>query len=376
MDFFNYTTLPHPTAFAGLNLLSNYYGIGGKRLGKQLSAVNSYTRNREVKKPVYNPIFVRQPRRLMQADLLDKQQLKRRNSGIAYWLIVMDTFTRYAWIRPLRNKNSATVADAFQSILDNEMTDAQSIRLLLTDRGGEFTAPPFRQMLQRNGGIKLIHPNFHAPHVERLNRTLQSIIGKYLTEYATARFVDIMAAAVSSYNNRRHRVIKMSPVDAEKRENQDRVRLALEQYYRKKIYKGLDNTSSRSNKGLRRGRKKEKFAVGDLVRKVIKRSKFFRAFHPTFEETVYRIGEIHDNLPTTLYSLVDLETGESLRKKYYPRELQLVSDLSSFKISHVFEDTRRRNPQTGEEEVRVAFEGLPRRYAKFVPVDSIDRRRY
>lgn len=374
MDFYNYTTLPHPTAFAGLNLLSNYYGLGGARLGKQLSAINSYTRNREVKKPKYNPIFVRQPRRLLQADLLDKRQLKRRNAMVAYWLIVIDTFTRFAWIRPLRNKYSETVAAAFQSILD-EMSDSEDVRLLLTDKGGEFTAPPFKRMLRQNGDIKLIHPNFHAPHVERLNRTLQSIIGKYLTEYSTARFVDVMADAIASYNNRRHSVIKMSPNNAERRENQDKVRAALEEYYRKKIYRGLDNTSSRANKGLKRARKKHKFALGDLVRKVIKRSKFFRAFHPTFEQTVYQIGEIHDNLPTTLYSLIDLEDGGVLIKKFYPSELQLVSDLSSFKISHVYEDTRRRNPETGEEEVKVNFVGLPRRYARFVPANTIEQRR-
>lgn len=374
MDVRSYTTLPHPTAFSGVNQLQHYYGIGAENLRDRLTAVDSYTRNREVKKPVYNPIFARQPRRLLQADLLDKQRLKRRNAGIAYWLVVIDTFTRFVWIRPLRTKVSQAVADAFRSILD-EMSDSHKVKLLLTDQGGEFTAPPFRQVL-RNANIKLIHPLFHAPHVERINRTLQSIIGKYLTEYATARFVDIVDAAVESYNSRRHRIIKMTPVQAERPENQDKVREALEEYYRKIIYKRLDNKRSAAtqSRSLQRSRK-IKFAVGDLVRKVIKRSKFFRAFHPTFEPTVYRVSNVHTNLPTTLYSLKHLANGVELPKKYYPRELQKVSDLSSFKITQVHENTRRRNRTTGQEEVRVSFEGLPRRYDKFVPVDSIAGRR-
>lgn len=367
MNFHRYTTLPHPTAFSGLNQLRHFYPTRSlKKLTQDLTAVDSYTRNREIKKPVYNPIFVREPRKLLQADLLDKSQLKRRNANIAYWLVVIDTFTRYVWMRPLKTKTSPKTTAAFESILE-EMPESEKVSLLLTDKGTEFTGRPFQQML-RNKNIRHITPLFHAPHVERFNRTIQSIVGKYLTEYATARFVDIMDLAVKSYNLRKHRIINMSPLEAEMKENQDRVRLALEMYYRKKIYKRLDNRPSNKK------RSKPKFQINDLVRKVIKRTKFFRSFHPTFEKEVFKVVDVHDNLPTTMYSLQDLD-GKRLKKKFYPRELQKVSDLSSFKITRIYENTRRRNPRTGEEEVQVNFEGLPDRYKAFVNVNVIEERR-
>lgn len=369
MDFRHYTTLPHPTAFAGLNQLRRFYPrLSYRKLADALTTVHSYTRNREVKKPVYNPLFVRQPRRLLQADLLDKSKMKTRNAYIPYWLVVIDTFTRYVWMRPLKSKTTERTADAFQSILD-EMTDSDRVRLLLTDQGTEFTGSAFQRLLRRRG-IKHVTPLFHAPHVERFNRTIQNIIGKYLIEYSTARFVDIADMAVQSYNSRRHRAIKMSPLEAEKKENQDRVRLANEMYYRDKIYKGWDN---KKRKIKRARRNVVKFKKNELVRKVVKRSKFFRSFHPTFAEEVFKIADVHTNLPTTLYTLQDMN-GRRLKKKFYPRELQRVSDLSSFKIAHIYENTRRRNPNTGEEEVKVSFEGLPSRYKTFVSVDSIQRR--
>lgn len=367
MDFHRYTTLPHPTAFAGLNQLKHFYPLqSSRKLAQDLTAVDSYTRNREFKRPVYNPIFVREPRKLLQADLLDKSKLKRRNANIAYWLVVIDTFTRYVWVRPLKTKTATKTTAAFQSIL-RDMTDSEKVALLLTDKGTEFTGRPFQQML-RDNNIEHITPLFHAPHVERFNRTIQSIVGKYLTEFATARFVDIMDLAVKSYNLRKHRMIKMSPLEAELPENQDRVRLALEMYYRTKVYKKLDD------KPHNKKRVATKFKKNDLVRKVIKRTKFFRSFHPTFDEEVFKISDVHTNLPTTMYSLQDLE-GKRLRKKFYPRELQKVSDLSSFKITRIYENTRRVNPRTGEQEVKVNFEGLPDRYKAFVPVNSIEGRR-
>ena len=362
MDYNRYTTLPDPTAFAGLNQLNRFYPVPAKWLREQLTAVDSYTRHREAKKPLYNPTFVREPRRLLQADLLDKSRLKSRNANIPYWLVVIDSFTRFAWIRPLKNKFATTTADAFETILD-EMSDSEKVKLLLTDRGKEFVGGPFQTVL-RNRNIEHIFPQFHAPHVERFNRTIQSIVGKYLTEYATARFVDIMHLAVQSYNTRVHRMIGMTPAEAELRENQDKVRLALETYYRTKIYKNVDDKKSNMAR-----KKKSKFAVGDLVRKVAKRSKFFRSFHPTFASELYKISQIYAHLPTTLYGLEDLE-GNRLSGRYYPRELQKVSDLlSSFKVDKIHE--WRTNPITGEEEAKVSFEGLPSRYKRFVPVASL-----
>ena len=52
-------------------------------------------------------------------DLADMQILSKCNKGIRYLLCVIDLFSKHAWVVPLKDKKGVTIANAFQSILDN-----------------------------------------------------------------------------------------------------------------------------------------------------------------------------------------------------------------------------------------------------------------
>ena len=51
--------------------------------------------------------------------LADMQLISKYNKGIRYLLYVLDLFSKYAWVVPLKNKNGITIVNAFQSILDS-----------------------------------------------------------------------------------------------------------------------------------------------------------------------------------------------------------------------------------------------------------------
>ncbi len=46
------------------------------------------------------------------ADLVDVQQLKRHNKGVNYLLTVVDVFSKYAWVVPIKQKTGLQVASA------------------------------------------------------------------------------------------------------------------------------------------------------------------------------------------------------------------------------------------------------------------------
>ena len=52
------------------------------------------------------------------ADLADIQLLSKFNKGTRFLLCVMDIYSNYAWIVPLKGKKSIIIANAFQKILD------------------------------------------------------------------------------------------------------------------------------------------------------------------------------------------------------------------------------------------------------------------
>ena len=51
-------------------------------------------------------------------DLADMQLLSKFNKGIRFLLCVIDIFSKYAFVVPLKDKKGASIVNAFQSILD------------------------------------------------------------------------------------------------------------------------------------------------------------------------------------------------------------------------------------------------------------------
>ena len=51
------------------------------------------------------------------ADLADMQLLSKYNKGIRFLLCVIDIFSKYTWVAPLKDKKGISIVKAFQSIL-------------------------------------------------------------------------------------------------------------------------------------------------------------------------------------------------------------------------------------------------------------------
>ena len=51
------------------------------------------------------------------ADLADMQLINKFNKGFRFLLCVIDIFSKYAWVVPLKDKKGITITNAFQKIL-------------------------------------------------------------------------------------------------------------------------------------------------------------------------------------------------------------------------------------------------------------------
>ena len=47
------------------------------------------------------------------------QLISKFNKGFRFLLCVIDIFSKYAWVVPLKDKKGITITDAFQKILDD-----------------------------------------------------------------------------------------------------------------------------------------------------------------------------------------------------------------------------------------------------------------
>ena len=173
-----------PVAFTGLVPL---YREAKKTIPSlTLAGVREWLRENEtytLHKPVRynfkrNRVYVNGIDDQWQADLVDVSSLSRFNKGNKFLLTCIDVFSKYAWVIPLRNKTSASLVDAFQSILDT----GRSPDKLQTDKGTEFLNAPFQHLLEKHE-IKFFTTNseLKASVIERFNRTLKTRMWKYFT---------------------------------------------------------------------------------------------------------------------------------------------------------------------------------------------------
>ena len=68
-------------------------------------------------------------------DLADVQLLSKFNKGFRFLLCVIDIFSKYAWVVPLKDKKGVSIVNAFQKILDDSNRKPNKIWV---DKGSEF----------------------------------------------------------------------------------------------------------------------------------------------------------------------------------------------------------------------------------------------
>ena len=80
-------------------------------------------------------------------DLADMQLLSKYNKGIRFLLCVIDIFSKYAWVVPLKDKKGISIVKAFQIILKQSNKKPNKIWV---DKGSEFYNAYFKKWLRDN----------------------------------------------------------------------------------------------------------------------------------------------------------------------------------------------------------------------------------
>ena len=146
----------------------------------------------------------------MGADLADMQLISKFNKGFRFLLCVIDIFSKYAWVVPLKDKKGVSIVDAFQKILDDSNRKPNKIWV---DKGSEFYNSSFKKWLKdKDMEMYLIHNEGKSVVAERFIRTLKTKIYKYMTSISKNAYIYKLGDIVNEYNNTRHRAIKMKSI--------------------------------------------------------------------------------------------------------------------------------------------------------------------
>ena len=77
------------------------------------------------------------------ADVIDMQAFSKDNNGIKYFLTVIDIFSKFGWIVPLKRKTGQKVANTFSRILKEGRPSKTWVH-----RGGECYNKDFHKLIE------------------------------------------------------------------------------------------------------------------------------------------------------------------------------------------------------------------------------------
>ena len=142
-------------------------------------------------------------------DLANMQLLSKFNKGFRFLLCVINIFSKYAWVVPLKDKKGISIVNAFQIILKESNRKPNKIWV---DKGSDFYNTSFKKWL-RDNNIEMYSTNNEEKSViaERFIRTIKNKTYKYMIPKNV--YIEKLDDIVKKYNNTYHTSIKMKPVD-------------------------------------------------------------------------------------------------------------------------------------------------------------------
>ena len=97
-------------------------------------------------------VFPKQIDDIWAADLVDMASFPRSNKGNKFLLTVIDVYSKYGWIVPLKNKTGKEVASALVKLFKIAVPSR-----LWTDKGTEFYNQHVRRVLEGNNFQLVFH---------------------------------------------------------------------------------------------------------------------------------------------------------------------------------------------------------------------------
>ena len=145
------------------------------------------------------------------ADLAEKGSLSSQNKSFNYLLSVIDIFTKYTWVKTLKDKTGKTVLNAFIEIVNDSNHKPSK---LWVDQGREL----YNQLIQEwldNILMQSAYNEGKSVIAERFIKTLKAKIYKKMTVDDSRSYLKYLNKIVDHNNNSYYHSIKKTPINAD-----------------------------------------------------------------------------------------------------------------------------------------------------------------
>lgn len=373
-----YYTPGKPGAFAGPEKLyqavksEGKYKIGRQKIKQFLNNEDAYSLYKPIRKtfPRSN-VVVDTIDSMWDGDLADVSHIASHNDGYKFLLVLIDIFSRFLFIVPLKNKQNQTIIEGLKSVFQK----GRKPHTLRTDKGSEFKNRWVKAFLKKEA-ISVIYTQnkTKANYAERVIRTMKNLMYRYFMKTRTYRYVTVLQDLVNSYNKRPPRSLGSNAPANVNKDNADEIRLDtyLSRQKKTKLDKNVkvEEDVKTSNKVLRKRIKPVfKYKIGDNVRISQLKHPFQRDYQQKWTGEYFKVSVRYKRGGIPVYKVRDLD-DDAIEGTFYESELQKVIKTGDvlYRVEKVLKRRRRGNIK----EAFVKWEGWPRKFNSWIPESSLE----
>lgn len=110
---------------------------------------------------------------------MDMSKYSKENDEVAFVLIVIDIFSKFLWMQPLKDKKGQSVTAALKNVL----REGRRPTRIRSDKGQEFRSRTFNALLKEQNIEHLYAQNTEvkANYAERVIKTIKTKLYRYIT---------------------------------------------------------------------------------------------------------------------------------------------------------------------------------------------------
>ena len=122
------------------------------------------------------------------------QAFSKFNRGVKYLLAVIDVFSKYGWLIPLKDKTGQSVASALETIFKERKPEKMWV-----DKSKEFNNKHVKDLIE----LYSTENEEKSSVVERWIRTMKEKMWKYFPANSTNVYINVLPDLVREYNDTR-----------------------------------------------------------------------------------------------------------------------------------------------------------------------------
>ena len=157
-----------------------------------------------------------------QIDIYDVSRFESSNKKFKYMFAVVDVFTRFAYIVPLKNKDIESTTKALEEVINY---NKEPPNLIMSDNDASFLGSEFQKLLVKYN----IHhdPNAVGDHnslgiIDNFAKRIKRILTAHFLQTKKKNWIDIIQKVVKTYNMSPHSALgTYSPSEVMSNDNQE-----------------------------------------------------------------------------------------------------------------------------------------------------------